>query len=292
MTEPVPHTDEVTGVETTGHVWDGIRELDNPLPRWWLWVFYACILAAIVYWVLMPAWPGISGYSPGILGRSDRAAVSTAIDDLHRLRGKGERVLKTASLEQIEADPELQAYALQIGQSIFGDNCATCHGQGGTGGKGYANLRDDVWLWGGSLQDIHQTLTVGVRSGADGARLSQMPAFGRDGMLNNGQISDLTELVLAFSGQKADRVAADRARPVFAEQCVACHGPAGKGNQTVGAPDLTDGDWLYGSDAASISGQIYSGRGGVMPAWGKRFSPETLKALAVYVHANAGGQDK
>jgi cytochrome c oxidase cbb3-type subunit 3 len=208
--------------------------------------------------------------------------------DLQTLRGAGSARLKAATLEQIEADPELQAYALQVGQSVFGDNCATCHGAGGAGAKGYANLRDDVWLWGGSLQDIQQTITYGVRSGDSLARLSQMPAFGRDGMLQAAQISDLTEYVVGLSGRPASKAAVARATPVFAEQCASCHGLTGKGDVTLGAPDLTDADSLYGADRASISGQIHNGRGGVMPAWGQRFSPETIKAIAVYVHANSG----
>ena len=287
-----PLRDEVSGVDTTGHEWDGIRELDNPLPRWWLWVFYASILFSIGYWVVMPAWPGISSYTTGLIGHSDRADVSRALADLERERGEGARVLRKASLQEIESSPDLQAYALQVGQSVFGDNCATCHGAGGVGGKGYPNLRDDVWLWGGSLDDIHQTLSVGVRSGHPDARVSQMPAFGRDGMLDQAKIGDLTEYVVALSGGKADRAAVARATPLFAEQCASCHGPTGKGDVTQGAPDFTDNEWLYGSDHAAISGQIANGRGGVMPAWGERFSPETLKALAVYIHANAGGQDR
>ena len=282
--------DDISGVETTGHEWDGIRELDNPLPRWWLWVFYACIVAAIVYWVLMPAWPGIHGYTHGMRGESDRANVVKELANLQTVRGAGAAKLKNATLEQIEQNPDLQAYALQVGQSIFGDNCATCHGAGGTGGKGYANLRDDVWLWGGTLEDIQHPLQVGIRSSDPHTRFSQMPAFGKDQMLTSPQIDDLTEYVVSLSGRKADAKAVARAAPIFQEQCSVCHGPQGKGDQKVGAPDLTDADWLYGSDRDSIRGQIWNGRGGVMPAWGHRFDPETIKALAVYIHANAGGQ--
>ncbi|WP_421738191.1 cytochrome-c oxidase, cbb3-type subunit III [Caulobacter sp.] len=283
-------TDDVTGVETTGHEWDGIRELDNPLPRWWLWTWYACIAFAIGYWVLMPAWPGLHGYTKGMLHKSDRVEVATELKALDLQRGSGAAMMRKASLTQIEQDPKLQAYAQQVGQSVFGDNCATCHGIGGTGGKGYPNLRDDVWLWGGTLEDIQHTITVGIRSGHPGARLSQMPAFGRDELLAPAQISDLTEYVVKLSGRPADAAAVARAAPVFAVQCVACHNADGRGNQELGAPNLTDSDWLYGSDRAAISGQIFAGNGGVMPTWGGRLSPETIKALAVYVHANAGGQ--
>ncbi|RAK52525.1 cytochrome-c oxidase, cbb3-type subunit III [Phenylobacterium deserti] len=282
--------DEHTGVETTGHEWDGIRELDNPLPRWWLWVMWASVAFCVVYWILMPAWPGINGYTKGLLGKSDRAEVAQDLTEFKQIRGKEAAKLTNASLEQIEADPQLQAYALALGASVFGDNCATCHGTGGAGSKGYPNLRDDVWLWGGSLEDIHHTIEVGVRSGEDGARLSQMPAFGRDQMLQPAQIDDLTEYVVHLSRRKADAAAVARASTLYQEQCAACHAPDGTGAQAMGAPNLTDAEWLYGSDREDIKAQIWNGRGGVMPTWGKRLDPETIKALTVYVHANAGGQ--
>lgn len=282
--------DEHTGVETTGHEWDGIRELDNPLPRWWLWIMYASIAVAIVYWILMPAWPGLHGYTKGLLHQSDRVAVVVQLKALQAQRGAQAARLTNASLEEIERDPQLQAYALTAGQAVFGDNCATCHGVGGAGSKGYPNLRDDVWLWGGTLEEIQHTITVGVRTGEPNARFSQMPAFGRDQMLNGGQINDLTEYVVALSRRPANAAAVARAAPIFAEQCATCHGVSGGGDQTKGAPNLTDAEWLYGSSRASIHSQIFNGRGGVMPTWGGRFDPQTIKALAVYIHANAGGQ--
>jgi cytochrome c oxidase cbb3-type subunit III len=282
--------DEPTGVETTGHDWDGIRELDNPLPRWWLWIFYASIVWAIVYWVLMPAWPGVSGYTRGIRGQSDRSDVSRELSALKTVRGVQAARLQNASLEDIERDPNLQSVAFWVGQSVFGDNCATCHGVGGTGSKGYANLRDDVWLWGGSLDEIKHTITVGVRSSAPDTRNTKMPAFGRDEMLSGRQVNDLTEYVVALSGRQADDAALARVRQTFADQCASCHGADGKGNQAKGAPNLTDREWLYGSDRQAIYEQIWNGRGGVMPTWGTRFDEPTLKALAVYIHANAAGQ--
>jgi cytochrome c oxidase cbb3-type subunit 3 len=282
--------DDHTGLEDTGHEWDGIRELDRPLPRWWLWIFYASIAVAVACWILMPAWPTPWGNTPGLLHLSSRAKVVRDLKELAAQRGAEGRMLDNASLEQIERDPRLQAYALALGQSIFGDNCATCHGQGGTGAKGYPNLRDDVWLWGGSLEDIQHTITVGVRSGQPDARISQMPSFGRDQILKPEQVNDLTEYVVALSRRPADRAAVQRAAPLFQANCAVCHGPSGTGNQAMGAPNLTDADWLYGSDRGSIHDQICNGRGGVMPSWRSRFDPATIKALAVYIHANAGGQ--
>ena len=179
---------------------------------------------------------------------------------------------------------------MAAGQSLFGDNCATCHGAGGSGGKGYPNLRDDIWLWGGSLEDIQRTITYGVRADDPETRFSQMPAFGRDQMLQPAQVTDLTEYVVCPSHRPADAAAVARAAPLFQANCAVCHGPQGQGNQQFGAPNLTDADWLYGSDRASIHDQIWNGHGGVMPAWGHRFDANTIKALTVYIHANAGGK--
>ena len=281
--------DDHSGVETTGHEWDGIKELDNPLPRWWLIVWYACIAVAIVYWVLFPAWPTLTGYTPGILGQSDRVNVANDIKALDAQRGAEGVMLEKASLEQIEKTPNLQAFAMAEGQAIFGNNCAPCHGQGGAGGKGYANLRDDVWLWGGQLADIEQTLKYGIRSGHPLARVSMMPSFGRDGLLKPQEVNDLTEYVVSLSHRTASPGAVARAAPVFAAQCAACHGPDGKGNPAVGAPNLTDSDWLYGSDRQSIHDQIWAAKGGVMPAWAERLRPAQIKAVAIYVHVNSGG---
>ncbi|WP_417232826.1 cytochrome-c oxidase, cbb3-type subunit III [Brevundimonas sp.] len=281
--------DEHTGVETTGHEWDGIRELDNPLPRWWLWVWYASIAFSIGYWILMPAWPGITGYTRGMLGHSDRANVAADLRELQGLRAERETQLVNASLEQIEADPALQAHALAVGQSVFGDNCATCHGAGGGGARGYPNLRDDVWLWGGSLPEIEHTIRVGIRADHAETRTSLMPSFGRDNILSADQISDMTEYVVALSGRPANAQGVARAAQVYADNCAACHGATGTGMQETGAPNLTDREWLYGSDRASIAGQLHNGRNGVMPSWEERFSPGVIKALAVYIHANAGG---
>jgi len=282
-------TDDATGVETTDHEWDGIKELDNPLPRWWLWVWYASIAWAIGYWVLMPAWPGISGHTRGLLNHSDRAAVAADLRQQAVARSAIGGKLLAATPEQIERDPELQAYALAAGQAAFGDNCATCHGTGGAGAKGYPNLRDDIWLWGGSPEQIERTIKVGVRSGHPEAHTSMMPAFGRDGMLQAAQIGDVTEFVFSLSGRKADPAKAARGAQIYADNCAACHGPAGKGGPEIGAPDLTDGEWLYGGDRDAIQTQIWNGRNGVMPTWESRLDPATIRALAVYVHANSGG---
>ncbi|MDB5440674.1 MAG: cytochrome c oxidase, cbb3-type, subunit [Caulobacteraceae bacterium] len=275
--------------KTTGHEWDGIRELDNPLPRWWLWTFYVCIAVAVVLWFLLPAWPLRHTYTKGFLHQSDRADLIKSLGALQTQRNVEGAKLTTATLEDIERDPDMQAYALSLGQSIFGDNCATCHGADGQGRKGYPNLRDDVWLWGGTPEDILHTITVGVRQGASD-RATLMPAFGQLGVLKPAEVDDATNYVLSISGQGASAASAARGASIYTAQCAFCHGPEGKGDQTKGVPNLTDKDWLYGGDARSIHDQIWFGRGGVMPAWGKRYDAPTLKALAVYIHANAGGK--
>jgi len=282
--------DQASGMETTGHEWDGIKELNTPLPRWWLWVFYATIIWSIGYWVLYPAWPLLTSYTPGILDHSQRDDVMQAVAALKVQRAEQSRALAGATLEQIEADPNLLQFAREAGKSAFGDNCATCHGSGAQGFKGYPNLNDDVWLWGGKLDDIRRTITVGVRSTHPDTRQSQMPAYGRDQLLEAKQIDDLTEYVLSLSGQEADAAAVARAEPLFKEQCSACHGEDGKGLREFGGPNLTDHEWLYGGTKAEIHAQIVNGRGGVMPTWGTRLDPMTIDALAVYVHSLGGGE--
>jgi cytochrome c oxidase cbb3-type subunit 3 len=282
--------DKVTGTETTGHEWDGIKELNTPLPRWWIGIFYICIVWAVGYWMLMPAWPTINGYTHGLLNHSQRDSVTAAVNQLKAARAGREKVLANASLEQIQSDPNLLQFAMAEGKAAFGDNCAGCHGSGGQGAKSYPNLNDDVWLWGGKLEDIQHTITVGVRSTSPETRQSQMPAWGRSNILTPHQIIDLTEYVVNLSHRPADQKAVGRATKLFKDNCASCHGPEGKGQRKDGSPNLTDNEWLYGSSRDAIYDQIWNGHGGVMPTWGGRLSPATIKALAVYVHSLGGGE--
>ena len=283
--------DKVTGTATTGHDWDGIKELNTPLPRWWIITFYACIVWAVGYWIVYPAWPLVSGYTSGVLHYSSRADVAVELANLEKIRGEKMVTLGAASLADIEKDPALLALARARGKAVFGDNCAPCHGSGGAGAMGYPNLNDDDWLWGGTLDQIMQTIQFGARSGHPKSHESAMLAFGRDGMLKSEEITTVANYVRSLSGlstrQGYDPVAG---RKIFAENCVSCHGDAGKGNQEVGAPNLTDKIWLYGSDEATIIETIANGRASVMPAWIGRLDPSTIKAMAVYVHSLGGGQ--
>jgi len=282
--------DEVTGIETTGHEWDGIKELNKPLPKWWLWTFYASILWSIGYWVLYPAWPTVAGYTQGVLGYSQRATVAEEVAAARAAQARFREELAATALDQVKDNPELLRSAMAGGAAAFGTNCAPCHGRGAQGFAGYPNLNDDEWLWGGSIDEIHKTIRFGVRSGHAEGRESQMPRFGVDGLLEPKQIADTAEYVLSLSGQESDQAAAARGREIFAEQCTACHGDDGKGSVELGAPNLTDAIWLYGGTKAAIVESIRTGRGGQMPPWEGRLDPVTIKSLAVYVHSLGGGQ--
>lgn len=287
-----PSVDSVTGQSTTGHEWDGIRELNTPLPRWWLGIFYATIVWSFGYWIVYPAWPLLTDTTRGVIGYATRLSIDDDLALLRDFRATQSKGLAEASLEQIKADPNLFRIAMAQGKAAFGDNCAACHGVGGAGAKGYPNLNDDDWLWGGSLSEIQTTLQHGIRFAGDGdTRISQMPAFGRDKMLTPEQIRAVANHVRHLAGlpvePKADLVRGSR---LFAENCAACHGDAGKGNREMGAPDLTDAITLYGMDIASLTETISNSRNGVMPAWSQRLDATTIKALTIYVHSLGGGQ--
>lgn len=279
-------------VSTTGHEWDGIEEYNNPLPRWWLWTFYVTILWAIGYWVVYPAWPTIDGYTRGLFGYSTRADVGKELEALKVQRGENAKILTNASLEQIKADQNLMRFAMAQGKAAFGDNCAPCHGAGGAGAKGYPNLNDDEWIWGGQLNDIYTTLQHGIRSAAyPETRVSIMPAFGKDGILKKQEILEVANFVRSLSGLKVDaKYNLANGEKIFAAQCVSCHGAKGIGNKELGAPALNNAIWLYGSDMDALVETITNSRAGVMPGWSQRLDDNTLKALSVYVHSLGGGQ--
>lgn len=283
--------DALSGTATTGHAWDGIKELNTPLPRWWVLVFYATIVWSVGYWVVYPAWPLVSSYTAGVFGYSSRGDVAAELAELQKVRGAKSTALADAALADVEKDQGLLAFARAQGKAAFGDNCAPCHGSGATGSRGYPNLNDDDWLWGGTVDEIHQTITVGIRSGHAKARENQMPAFGRDGMLKRPEIVEVANYVRSLSGLPVRPGSnLEAGKKIFAENCVACHGDDGKGNAELGGPNLTDRIWLYGSDEATIADVVTNSRNGVMPAWEGRLDPVTIKALAVYVHTLGGGK--
>ena len=285
-----PEVDQVTGVETTGHEWDGVKELNKPLPKWWVWTFYATIVWAIGYWIAYPAWPTLAGYSKGVLGYSQREVVASEVSAAKAAQAQFLDKLAATPLDKVKADADLLRFAMAGGAAAFQANCAPCHGRGAQGFAGYPNLNDDDWLWGGSIDEIHKTISSGVRSEQKETRASQMPRYGLDKLLDDKQINDAAEYVLSLSGKAGDQAAVARGKAIFAEQCAACHGPDGKGKQEQGAPNLTDAIWLYGDSRQAIVESIRTGRGGMMPAWAGRLDPVTLKALAIYVHSLGGGK--
>jgi cytochrome c oxidase cbb3-type subunit 3 len=285
-----PERDKVTGTATTGHEWDGIKELNTPLPRWWLWTFYGTIVWAIAYSIAYPAWPLVSSATAGLLGYSSRAEVAKEIETAKAAQSQWLDRISKSTVEEIAADPELLAFARAGGAAAFRVNCVQCHGSGAAGSKGYPNLNDDDWLWGGSLEQIHQTLENGIRFVANGdTRDSQMPVFS-DGVLDPAAIGQVTEYVLELSGQDHDAALAAKGKTIFADNCASCHGAAGEGNRDLGGPRLADAIWLNGDSRNSIAAQIARPRHGVMPAWKGRLDENTLKQLTVYVHSLGGGE--
>ena len=280
-------------VETTGHSWDGIEELDNPMPRWWVWVFYATIVWGIWYVIAYPAWPLIERATDGYLGYDMREEVASEIKRFDDANAEVKAKLVAADLNAIGADPALAGYAQGAGAAVFKTNCAQCHGAGAAGVQslGYPNLLDDDWLWGGTMEDIHLTVTHGIRNTTDAdARYSEMPKWGVDGMLDDAQIGDITEYVLKLSGQDHDAAKAEAGMQPYVDNCAACHMEDGTGDRAQGAPDLADAVWLYGGTREAIHESIYYARFGVMPDWSKRLSEDQIRAVAYYVHSLGGGE--
>jgi cytochrome c oxidase cbb3-type subunit III len=283
--------DPVTGQATTGHVWDGIRELNTPLPRWWLWTFYACIAFAFVYVILYPAIPLVHSATRGLLGYSTRNAVETSLDAAKAAQAGNLEKVASLSLGDIAKDDDLKRFAVAGGRSAFLVNCVQCHGSGAAGSRGYPNLNDDDWLWGGTLDAIHTTISHGIRYTQDpDTRISEMPAFGADNMLDAHQIEAAANYVLSLSGGEHDAALAAEGKQIFADNCAACHGADGGGGREFGAPRLNDAVWLYGSDKASIIAQVTKPHHGVMPAWAHRLDETTIKELTLFVYSLGGGE--
>lgn len=280
--------DDVSGVATTGHQWDGIKELNNPLPRWWVWTFYATIVWALAYTVAYPAWPLISSATGGLLGYSSRADVRGELQAAEAAKGGYVAAVGAMSVDEILADDRLRQFATAAGAAAFRVNCVQCHGSGAAGSSGYPNLNDDEWLWGGTPEAIRMTIAHGIRFAEDGeTRVSEMPAFAE--VLQPAEIGQVASYVKTLSAH-AETVPEAAGAKLFADNCAACHGADGKGSRELGAPDLTDAIWLYGSGEADIARQIRAPRHGVMPAWLGRLGDTTVKELAVYVHSLGGGE--
>lgn len=283
--------DAATGTELKGHEWDGIAELDTPLPRWWLWTFYACILFAIGYVIAYPAIPMLHDYTRGLTGWSSRGALAKELAAREAEVAPLRRAIADTAITDLPGKPQLMQAAVEGGRAAFKVHCVQCHGSGAAGAKGYPNLNDDDWLWGGDLATIEQTITHGVRN-PDHAetRVSIMPAFGRDQLLTAAQVNDVVAHVRVISRQDKPSPASQRGAQIFADNCAVCHGPDGKGTRALGAPNLTDGIWLYGGDTDTIHQTVWNSRQGVMPRWDDKLDKATIRMLAAYVHSLGGGE--
>ena len=281
--------DAVSGQMTTGHEWDGIKELNTPLPRWWVYIFWTCVVWAIGYWVVYPTWPTASDYTHGMFGWSSRGSLELELKEQKASRSQWLSKIDVASVDDIAKDKALLNYALAGGKIAFGENCSACHGAGGVGVAGaYPSLADDVWLWGGTLSDIQQTISHGVRNEDADSRNSQMPSFGADGLLSAEQISQVADYVVSL--QKAPAVGTP-GEAVFADNCVACHGEGGIGNKDMGAPPLNTAIRTFTKPTKEgVIAQVSKPKHGTMPSWGKRLDAATIKMLAVYVHSLGGGK--
>ncbi|TVQ84781.1 MAG: cytochrome-c oxidase, cbb3-type subunit III [Micavibrio sp.] len=282
-----PEIDKHSGVETTGHEWDGLKELNNPAPRWWLWIFLLTVIWSIWYWVMYPSWPTLSGHTEGLYGWTQHKQLKEQQAEILQRQQAYLEAFRAMPLDGIAEHEELYRFALAGGASAFKDNCAACHGIDAAGMSHYPNLNDDAWIWGGSLEDIYESIKYGIRSEHNETRYSEMPAFGADGILNRQEILDVTDYVLSLSGLAAENL---RGAEIYREQCASCHGMDGRGDRSVGAPDLADAIWLYGSSRDAVYSVIYHSRNGVMPHWDGILSEDRIRQLTLYVHSLGGGE--
>ncbi len=291
MSEDKNEIDEISGTETTGHEWDGIKELNTPLPRWWLWIFYATIVWAIGYMIAMPAWPLINGATKGVLGYSSRANLVTEVEMAKAAQSEFLNKIEASEVVDILKDEELARFARAGGDAAFKVNCSQCHGAGAQGFVGFPNLNDDEWIWGGTLDAIYTTIANGARYAADeDTRISQMPAFGADELLERDEIDAIANYVASISGTEADSALVSVGRELFVDSCAACHGDDGEGVADLGGPALNNAIWLFAGGVEAITAQINQPKHGEMPGWSDKLDDVTIKQLAIYVHSLGGGQ--
>ncbi|MEX0349395.1 MAG: cytochrome-c oxidase, cbb3-type subunit III [Paracoccaceae bacterium] len=276
---------------TTGHIWDGIEEFDNPMPRWWLWTFYATIFWGVIYTIAYPAWPLVNSATAGVLGWSTRGDVASEIVAAEEANAEINARLAAIRMEDIAEDADLHNYAVSSGAAVFRTWCAQCHGSGAAGAVGYPNLLDDAWLWGGDIENIHLTIAHGIRNEEDpDARYSEMPAFGRDELLTPEEIDKAVNYVMSLSGTPQDASQVEAGSVIFADNCASCHMEDATGDPEQGAPNLADALWLYGGDYDTLTETVTNSRFGVMPSWNNRLTEAQVRAVAAYVHQLGGGE--
>jgi cytochrome c oxidase cbb3-type subunit 3 len=283
-------TDPVTGQPTTGHDWNGIKELDTPVPRGVLMFLVVTHVFALIWWILMPTWPLGWTYTKGILGASQHRSVERAVLDNQAQRSGWTARIDALAFDEIRADEALMRIVGDTGHRLFGDNCAACHGQDAKGGANFPDLTDDDWLWGnGEPETIAETMRVGINSPHSESRFSQMPAFGRDQLLTATEVRTVAAYVYSLSHpesstpENVERIEAGR--ELYLTNCSGCHGETGVGDRETGVPNLTDAFWLYGGDLTTIVTSIHGGRQGHMPTWDERLTSTDIKLLALYVHS-------
>jgi cytochrome c oxidase cbb3-type subunit 3 len=283
------HKDDDLDYETTGHEWDGIKEYNKPLPRWWLWTFYATIVWGVGYTIAYPAWPLINEATPGLLSYSTREEVAEEIAAVDTANAEINERLASVELATIAEDDALRGYAQNAGAAVYRTWCAQCHGSGAAGAKGYPNLLDDSWLWGGTMEDIRYTVAHGIRNEDDpDARWSQMPAFGE--ILSEEETDAVVNYVMSLSGEPQDASVVEAGAEIYEINCSACHGADAQGDQFQGAPNLADAIWLYGGDYETLHQTVTYSRFGVMPPWQGRLSEAEIRAVTAYVHSLGGGE--
>ena len=282
--------DTFSGRDTTGHEWDGLRELNTPLPKWWLYVLAATVVWGLALIVLYPSVPYFVGHTRGLLGYSQRREVDADVKALVAQRSVFMDKIARLPIEQVKQDPQLLAIAQTAGRLAFAENCQPCHGTGGGGRPGFPNLASDVWRWGGTLPDIERTITHGVRNSDPDSHQSRMPRFGADGMLRPAQIQQVVDYVWTLFGNPAPAGGVAAGKQIFADNCVACHGQNAEGNHDVGTPPLKSHVHLFADTRDEIVAQVTDPRMGVMPNWNARLDTATIRSLALYVHALGGGE--
>ncbi|MDN5785609.1 cytochrome-c oxidase, cbb3-type subunit III [Pseudorhodobacter sp.] len=274
--------DPISGYTTTGHNWNGILELNSPVPKPVYFFIFVTHLYALVAWFLLPAWPLGDTYTKGLWGVDQKTTLEASLVKANTARADWVQAFATDDFDTIRANDELMARGRATAATLFGDNCQACHGAGGKGGPGFPRLNDDIWLWGGSAEEIATTIEVGINSADPDTHFAQMPAFGRDGMLTRPQIAEMADYVLTLSGGVKPGDTSDAAT-LFQDNCSSCHGEDAKGVEGTGAPNLTDDDWIYGSNRDTILATLMNGRQGHMPTWKPRLSVSDIRMLALYV---------
>jgi cytochrome c oxidase cbb3-type subunit 3 len=277
--------DSHSGYMTTGHEWNGITELNTPVPR----AVYFFLLAAFAFsvgcWLLLPTWPLGASYTRGLLGIDQRTTLEQSLKKAEADRAPWTRRIEAESFAAIRADAALMDAVRQTGRTLFMDNCAACHGTNAAGGKGFPGLTTKSWLWGGSPEAISETIRVGVNSTHPDSRVSQMLAFGRDQILSHADIQTVVGYVQSLSSTNhqlsPEKLAAGRA--IYIANCASCHGENGRGKIDMGAPTLTGPTWVYGGNAEAIYDSVWSGRQGHMPAWQDRLTAAQRKILTLYI---------